>query len=188
MLGLRRLAAGELEERRGGDETSIAVREAAPLRPEVEHGTAARRGGRKSEAHRRKFDVVPGGSHDGREVGDADVVGLRQVRFALAGRNAPFQQLHHLAVSLPGDMLLEVVAHAARMPLFGFPAAGRLGCLRRLWIPGLGRGGQRWRPELAAGQVKRSLRYRQSCFEFGQAFYGRMICGYASDQILEKDL
>jgi hypothetical protein len=71
---------------RGGDETPVAFRKAAPLRPEVEHGTAARCRRREPKAHWGQLDVAAGGSHRRGEVGDADVIGLRKVRFALAGR------------------------------------------------------------------------------------------------------
>ncbi len=49
--------AGEFKECRGGDQAAIALVEAPPFRPEIEHRTAPARW-RKTEVHRHEFDAL----------------------------------------------------------------------------------------------------------------------------------
>lgn len=70
--------------------------------------------------HLRKLDSVSGGAHHRPEIVDPDVVGPRKIELRLLRRDAERQILHHLAVCRPGDVLLVVIAHSAKI-------AGRAG-------------------------------------------------------------
>lgn len=61
--------------------------------------------------HRHEFDSVIGSAHDRCGLVDPHVIGRRQVEFALPGRNAEREVLHHPAIFSPANVSLVVVAH-----------------------------------------------------------------------------
>ena len=58
-------------------------------------------------------NLVACGSHHRPRIVDPDVVGLREIEFALMARDREIQSLHQLAVLRPTDVLLVVVAHVS---------------------------------------------------------------------------
>ena len=112
VLGLGVFLARELEEGACRDKAALAVGKASALRAEVEDRAAFGVGRGKAEPHRRKLYRITRGAHDRSDVSDLDVICDRQIEFALVRRNAEFQIPHKLAVFGPGNVLLEIVAHA----------------------------------------------------------------------------
>jgi hypothetical protein len=109
----RRSSASGLEESGRWNEATVAVGKMPALRPKVEDWcTAGPRWG-EGKRHRHQLDLVACGSHHRPRIVDPDVVGLREIEFALMARDREIQSLHQLAVLRPTDVLLVVVAHVS---------------------------------------------------------------------------
>jgi hypothetical protein len=113
VLCLRVLLAGEFKEGRGGNEATVAVGKVPAFRPKVEDRRTAGPSWRERKGHRHQFELVARGPDHRPRIVDPDVVGLREIEFALMTWDREVQGLHHLTVLGPPDVLLIIVAHVS---------------------------------------------------------------------------